>query len=121
MTTSVSPREKGWSAKRVYFSPGILIVPVGFSWNTMARPPTRTALVMDSSLTVWSSRIGGNIPRKSSDFAKSKGGVGLREPSSEYNPIVDRSSKIDCLIAYLGRPEDQLFEAKGRENRYGTD
>src|SRR2546425_784516 len=81
------------SVKRVYFSPGILIVPVGFSWNTIARPPTRTALVMDSSLTVWSSRIGGNIPRKSSDFAKSKGGVGLSDPSSEYNSISDSPPK----------------------------
>jgi len=73
----------------VYFSPGIFIVPVGLSWKTIARPPTRTALVIDSSLTVWSSRIGGNIPKKSNDFAKSKGGVGLSDPSSEYNPIFD--------------------------------
>ena len=82
----------------------------------MGRPPTRTALVMESSFTVWSSRIGGNIPRKSSDFAKSKGGVGLSEPSSEYNPILDPSSRINCMIAYLGRPEGTFFEAKAREN-----
>src|SRR5437899_185985 len=101
--------------------PGILIVPVGFNWNTMARPPTRTALVIDISLIVWSSLIGGNIPRKSSDFAKSKGGVGLSEPSSEYNPILALlSTKINRMIAYLGRPEDHLFEAKTRGNRYGT-
>src|SRR5712691_1446276 len=78
----------------------------------MARPPTRTALVIESSLTVWSSRIGGNIPRKSSDFAKSKGGVGLSEPSSEYNPIFDPSSRIICIIAYLGRPEAPSLRRK---------
>ena len=73
-------------AKRVYLKPGILIVPVGLSWKTIVRPPTRTAFVIETLLTVWSSCIGGNVPTKSSDFAKSKGGVGRREPSSEYNP-----------------------------------
>src|SRR2546425_9871215 len=63
----------------------------------MARPPTRTALVIESSLTVWSSRIGGNIPRKSKDFAKSKGGVGRSDPSSEYSAI---SRPTECNYAY---------------------
>src|SRR5207302_1198153 len=67
-----------------------LVVPRLAGFAATARPSThtRTALVIDSSLTVWSSRIGGNIPRKSKDFAKSNGGVGLSEPSSEYNPIL---------------------------------
>jgi len=60
------------------------MVPVDRTLNPTVWPPIQTALVKENSSIFWSSRIGGNALKKSSDLEKSKGVLGLRKPSSEY-------------------------------------
>jgi len=65
-----------------------LMRPVDRTLNTTVWPPIQTALVRESSSIFWSSRIGGKSLKKSSDLEKSNGDLGLRKPSSEYEPRI---------------------------------
>src|SRR5436853_7943865 len=83
-TASRTPAVRERSELRAYFSRGLLMSPVDRILKTTVWPPTQTALVRETSSIFWSSCIGGKALKKSNDFEKSKGDLGLRKPSSDY-------------------------------------
>ncbi len=66
--------------------------PVDLTLKATVWPPIQTALVRESSSIFWSASIGGKPLKKSSALEKSKGGLGLRKPSSEYKVGASRSA-----------------------------